>query len=560
LLAGVGIPVALIIGAVSCNRQTASLPPPSAVRIAIFPIENLSGHPEWLGNTRALPLLIDYQLSGLKDVAPVLVGSASDAAAQHAARELRGYLESVGSKLSLRLQDRASAGKIERVLDAQGASLREISQNIASRISSQAAKLPEANDEALNAFAAGLGALGTPEAINHFIRTTQLAPAFGPAWLQLGSALWSAGQASEAVQAWQAALARGPLLDAISRARIRAELAARTQSPDLPAALAELARLLPADAGAQHRAGEALANAGQFPEAVRLLRAAVAADPANGAYRNLLAYSQALARDFDGALATIGVYQQIEPKNPNPIDSKGEIQFLARRFADAGRTFESAYGADPTFAQGFTMRKAAEAYLLAGDTASADRVMAAWTQTVPANSSIRERFLAVWEHRTGKRKEAIERLIRVGPSDGAALAQAIVWLTQDGDRSRAAALASQIPGPSGLLLRFITQPSASGQVWNDRAATTFPDPRQAAARRTSLTFALALDKRWADVAAIIAPAQSTMSLLQSGQVLALYRRALAETGRTEELNKLPDFPMLPTPGADGLFDSLIYVK
>ena len=51
-----------------------------------------------------------------------------------------------------------------------------------------------------------------------------------------------------------------------------------------------------------------------------------------------------------------------------------------------------------------------------------------------------------------------------------------------------------------------------------------------------------------------------MNPLQSGQVLALYRRALTEAKRTDELKKLPDFPMLPTQGPDSLFDSLIYVK
>src|SRR5205085_12277819 len=98
-------------------------------------------------------------LSGLKDIAIIAVNSDSQAASQHATRELRGYIESIKGGVALRLHDRAPAGKTERVIEADSSSLGKLSQTIASQISTSARKLPAASDDAINAFAAGLGAL-----------------------------------------------------------------------------------------------------------------------------------------------------------------------------------------------------------------------------------------------------------------------------------------------------------------------------------------------------------------------------------------------------------------
>jgi tetratricopeptide (TPR) repeat protein len=324
-------------------------------------------------------------------------------------------------------------------------------------------------------------------------------------------------------------------------------------------AILEMASALPADAEAQYRAGEVLVQQKQYAKAVAAHKSAVAADPTRGALYNALAYAQALAGEADAGIQSIEAYERLEPKNPNPIDSKAEIQFIAGRYKDAAISFESAFAADPAFLQGFTMRKAAEAYLLAGDAAAAQRVIDVWASKIPAGPA-RERLMAVWDHRTRKEAEAIARLQRLANPDAAAVSQLAIWLAWAGRRSEALQAAARLPGQAGQLVQFVAAPSADGGTWDLRAAKAFPAPQQSVFRRVTLIYALALDRKWADVARILAVDYPQMNPLASAQLLAIYRRALSETGQTAEASKLLKWAALPAAGSDGLFDCLVYSK
>jgi TolB-like protein/Flp pilus assembly protein TadD len=118
---------------------------------------------------------------------------------------------------------------------------------------------------------------------------------------------------------------------------------------------------------------------GASDEVARLVEETLRLDPLYAPGYNDLAYTEAGRGNYDSALALIDTYVTLEPGQPNPIDSRGEILLMAGR-VDAGReAFRQALDVDPTFT--LALRHLVESYLRSDEGAAARQDLALSTSS-----------------------------------------------------------------------------------------------------------------------------------------------------------------------------------
>lgn len=81
----------------------------------------------------------------------------------------------------------------------------------------------------------------------------------------------------------------------------------------------------------------------------RLLEESIRLDPLNASALNSLAYFEARRGAFDAADSLIARYVELEPTEPNPRDSRGEILMMAGRHDEAREAFRKALELSPGF-------------------------------------------------------------------------------------------------------------------------------------------------------------------------------------------------------------------
>src|SRR6185503_6010142 len=85
------------------------------------------------------------------------------------------------------------------------------------------------------------------------------------------------------------------------------------------------------------------------PLAIKHLEHAQAVKPGLANAQNGLAYAYATTRDWDKAIGAAKKQVELLPKEPNPLDTLGEIQLLAGKFEDSEKSFIEATKLDPKF-------------------------------------------------------------------------------------------------------------------------------------------------------------------------------------------------------------------
>ncbi|MFQ5528787.1 MAG: tetratricopeptide repeat protein [Gemmatimonadota bacterium] len=81
----------------------------------------------------------------------------------------------------------------------------------------------------------------------------------------------------------------------------------------------------------------------------RLLEETIRLDPLDGSAHNELAYFRAREGNFAAADSLIERYVELEPSEPNPLDSRGEILMIAGRHEEAREAFRAALALQPGF-------------------------------------------------------------------------------------------------------------------------------------------------------------------------------------------------------------------
>ena len=204
--------------------------------------------------------------------------------------------------------------------------------------------------EAYHAYQEGLEAerrFRMAEAKAHYEHAIQIDPGFALAHLRLGGRELEEGNNSRGIRELQ--LAKQNLGAASERDRLLIDgiIALRVQN-DVDTArekLEALVEMYPDD-----REGHLwLWEAAEGDEQQRIIEEAIRLDPYYAAAYNKLAYLLADKKEFAAADSVIARYSALEPNEPNPRDSRGEILERAGEYEKARAQYREALEIEPTF-------------------------------------------------------------------------------------------------------------------------------------------------------------------------------------------------------------------
>ena len=176
------------------------------------------------------------------------------------------------------------------------------------------------------------------------------------------------------------------------------------------AAMNDLLARYPQDQRLAFLAGGWLVRQERYPQAVVVLQRAVTLAPDYPAALNELGYAYAFGGDFEKGFAAMDRYVALQPDQPNPYDSYGEILRLAGKFDAALEKYRVSIQIDPNFGSELGV---ADTYAVMGKEEEAREEYARAIVFVAGSSEKVEYELqsAVTWIREGNRKQA-ERALR----------------------------------------------------------------------------------------------------------------------------------------------------
>ena len=211
------------------------------------------------------------------------------------------------------------------------------------------------------------------------------------------------------------------------------------------AAAIEAARLLsPRSAVVLRGAGEAFLEAGNFPEAVKVLGEATFADPGDAMVWDALARALIPAARVDEALGAAQRASGLEPGNPAFARTYAEALLASGRGSDALTVLKESLGSppfDPVHARAYSEahRRLAGGEVSAGRSGRARRLLAAGLLVDPSSAACQEMKRGLDERYEAERA-AHEALVAPGP-DGTVLPDNLLlfasWLCRWGDFDKA---------------------------------------------------------------------------------------------------------------------------
>jgi serine/threonine protein kinase/tetratricopeptide (TPR) repeat protein len=137
-----------------------------------------------------------------------------------------------------------------------------------------------------------------------------------------------------------------------------------------------------------------LAFAGKPQQAQELLQQGLALDPKNEDLLNFQSYELAQSGDINGALAANDAYIAVRPGDPNPLDTRGDILYMAGRDDEAVAAYRKVLELKPDFANYGEYLKLAMVYT---DQKKPDMANAAFQQLTQHESSFSRPWLPGFE-------------------------------------------------------------------------------------------------------------------------------------------------------------------
>ena len=573
---GLVLAVCAAVAMASCARKAQ----PGIVRLAVLRFENLGADPaaDWMG--RAFAEVIASELAGAPGTyaipparlhtvarelgarpagAPGISAEAPLALVAGASRIAYGSYNLDRGKIHARMTiEDPQTRRVVRELDAVTAADPDVAAAataLARQIWPQAPAYGVRNAAALQAYSNALEA-GDLEAVE---RQTRQAiandPDFGAAYLLLADMQAQRRDRAALTATLTAAAARGTALGQADRARL--ENLAAGLNGDTAArerAMGVLVRLTPNDPAVWRGMAEIANGRHQSATVARAYERALAIEPADANSWNQLAYAEAAGGNLPAAMGAVRRYQALQPANPNPVDSMGDVNLICGRLKEAEQFYLQAAKMAPAFLNGGDHYKAAVARLMTGDVAGADALY----QEYPAAAVHR----GEWLWMSGRRKQGYETLAREAPGlpnhDGQAVAytELAIWSLIADDRGAAAAMAQKAveaagPASAGLaaLARFLAAARPLGAAeWAARAQQFFPDPN---ARNVALGYALLLSRQFGAAVEPLRRVYDGGAVSPESGTPAELGWALAETGQAQEAAELLRANTVPAAGGPG---------
>lgn len=119
------------------------------------------------------------------------------------------------------------------------------------------------------------------------------------------------------------------------------------------AAMNDLLAMYPQDHRTAFLAGRWLVHQRRYAQGIFVLEKAITLFPEYPAALNELAYAYGFTGNFDKAYTLMDRYVQLQPDQPNPYDSYGEILRQAGRYEEAIQKYRMAIRVDPNFGSEF---------------------------------------------------------------------------------------------------------------------------------------------------------------------------------------------------------------
>lgn len=356
--------------------------------VAVLPFQNEIGEPEWSWLGRGVSELLATDLAQLEALRVVssqrlfdllrqlgLEGEGSvPQRVQARVTQLSGarfmltgrILGVPGDLVLMATLSDARTGEIAASGRARGSDIFALVDSISARMSGQildapveltpVAQLTTGNFEAFREYRLGRQAklrFLWGDAAEHFQRAVEIDSTFTLAHFHLSRVLYRTGDLPAAARHLQAAVDN--LRSASERDRLFIEgfFAYITGDPAIgERKLRELIRKYPDHKDARIVFSSFLAQWGGTEgeeEATRLLEETLRLDPLYAPAYGLLAYRYARRGDLEGADSMVARYIELEPGEPNPVDSQGEIYEIAGRYEDARTAYRKALGIRPDF-------------------------------------------------------------------------------------------------------------------------------------------------------------------------------------------------------------------
>jgi len=565
----------LVLGALAaagCKHP----PEPAFERIAVPPFENLTGDPggDWMGI--ALAELTVEGMAGAPRSQAFRSDEVADAMLRRATHVLHGYFRLAGGRLHVEatLEDLRKLRMVARcsVTGEPERGPAPLADQVLVALGRRARTVRAPDPEVIRAYAEALSAADSESALEGVLAA---APDFAAPYLVLCRArLARADLAGARAVIARAGRARG--FDELDRARVG--LMASALAGDIQGRLRQLellARLSPADGEVfQSLAGLRLARH-DYRGAVEAYRQALARDPDNPFLLNEAGYAHAYAGDFSGAVAALERYRRLQPSEPNPADSLGDIYYQFGRFAEAENYYLEAVKKSPASGGGVSSFKAAYARLMRGDLEGADELMRRHLeQRARAGDGLIELRRAQWEYLTGRARQAFKRLVvwadergRSAEERSLALSLLSVWSLESGQRREARRHAERAVAaartPLTRLSLFLTEPEASPSDWRRRASETFSELRGEILGQMALAYALLLGKQYRDAVPVLQGLERMAPPAPSEPTAVLTAWALLESGQ-DPAERLARWPTpearLLQPSDCLIFPRVIYLR
>lgn len=452
-LAGAVLGVTLIAGGLwfYWHRNQAAAERVHPRRIAILPIENLTGRASLDWASQAIIEVAQLELGAGEEAAVFPARDAGEAAARQATDLAYGTLE----------LDQPSAGdgapRLRYALFIENAA----QHTVLSQQRGAGTALNAASALAV-LLAKGAGVRSPRPAGVHDDRTLELFseqkyeectradPQAYWCWERWAVSTFEAGKKDEALRIVAQGRAKATAAPAAARARL--DFAEATFRGDAALRLAALERLVQADPGSPGAISELASQfvtERRYAEAESLYRRALETNRRQSEVWNLLAYAQAWQGRFDEARKSLEEYDRLAPGDPNPPDSRGEIEMLGGNLGAAQAWFLNSYHRDAKFNSGAALEKAALASYLAGNEKVAAELVGAYlADREKAGDALATYTRARWQFLFGQSdaaQSALENVVRRGGPDATLAATRLMLAAlRDGETGTARRWAGRV--------------------------------------------------------------------------------------------------------------------